>query len=443
MKFTTKLPFRDPDGGFYADLKQIAVVDHQPGEAFGETTLPPFLADLREQMGEERFDLFYGPRLYLASRGDVGKDFLARFPGTHVPHLGNKGQVYSLGSLAIARFMRASLWQGGVLCDGSEKVFTIEETPPACVWPWQYPEPRLSTIVPMAHRGTVSHERLQVFLRDVVQVSEPLEAIESAWSFHASSRHSALSREWFEQITNEGDKSLPFLFELEDTLAQLSWVREHDCVGHGFYRGCYLELYLMELSEIRNTEIAQTGRVLQELCTLIDRGFAPVVVNEYGANVDGTHRQTASWLWNLLHGLSVEDLSLSSPRLQSHIVSFLSEYKDQMGPVTVREVLRILAELIKDPTSRLVLIQQILPAVRIHPRVRRLPVLFLREASWPTVRYREYLGGERAVRVDPLIYERMDADPSLVLPAHGQGPYHLTDRELVYWFDVLSINRQK
>ncbi|NQV90441.1 hypothetical protein HQ487_03485 [Candidatus Uhrbacteria bacterium] len=441
MEFKTDLPFREPDGGFYADLKHIVVVDHQPGVSFGDAVLVPGFSALREEVGNDRFDLFYGPRLSLAGRGDLGHDFLARFPGTHVPLLGNRGHVYSLGSLAIDRFLRASAWQGGVLSDGTDEIFSIEETPRAHLWPWRYPEPALSTIIPAAERKLVSEARLQTFSDDVLSSGDPIKLIETAWSPHTRSRHEVAQGDQMRQCLQEHKRNLPLLFELEDTLAHLYWTREHPCVGQGFYRGCYLELYLMELSEIRNTEIAQTGRVLQELCTLIERGFAPVVVNEYGANVDGTHRQTASWLWNLLHGLTVQDLHLDSSTIHEHIARFMNAYKEQMGPVTVREVLRIFAELIDDPVSCIVLAQKILPMTHVHPQIRQLPVLFLREASWPTVRYREYLGGERAVRVDPLIYERMEANPSLVLPAHGQGPYHLTDRELVYWFDVLSINR--
>ena len=440
MKFQTSLPYREPDGVYYADLKHIAVLDHQPGEALqDEEDGEPFTV-VREFVEEEAFDAFYGPRLALASGGILGHDFVARFPGTHVPDLGNEGRVCSIGSLAFDRFVRAAAWQGGVLDESQEAVFTTELTPRAEIWPWTFPEPELTTIVPAPTRPVVSEERLQEFAQQLLQDRDPLRLIESAWSPRTLTSHDRLLLLAGNKMVSSRDRSLPFLFELEDTLACATWLQDHPCVGRGFYRGCYLEVSLMSLAKIRNTELAQTPRVLQELRSLIERGFAPIVVNEYGANVDGTHRQTASWLWNLLHGLPVTALDLSSDRLLAHVASFLAQHADHMGPVTVREVLRILAELIVDPVSRRVLATEILPATRLHPQVWQLPVLFLREASWPTVRYREYLGGERAVRVDPLVYDRMHEDPSLVLPAHGQGPYHLTDRELVPWFSILAIN---
>lgn len=441
MNFRTVLPYREPDAAFYADLKHITVLDHQPSEAFeGGEDAEPFIALDRFVSAESR-DAFYGPRLELAQRGILGHDFISRFPGTHVPDLGNAGQVRSVGSLAYDRFLRLARWQGGVLDESTEPVFTTGSTPRAGVWPWAFPEPELMTIIPAPTRSVVSDLRLKLFLDQLLLDQDPLRLIESAWSPRTGSKHGKTTQEVAKEILGRRDPNPPFLFELEDALACATWMQNHSSVGRGFYRGCWLEVSLMHLTAIRNTELAQTARVLQELRSLITRGFAPIVVNEYNANVDGTHRQTASWLWNLLHGLSVTALDLSSDQFYTHVASFLARHVDLMGPVTAREVLRILAELIVDPASHRVLATEILPATRSHSQVWQLPVLFLREASWPTVRYREYLGGDRAVRVDPLVYQRMNEDASLVLPAHGQGPYHLTDRELVPWFDILAINR--
>lgn len=441
MRFGTELPHCEPDGEYYAHLKHIVVLDHQPGESLEGDEDDESFTSLRELVGAEAFDVFYGPRLRLAASGSLGQDFVSRFPGTHVPELGNAGQVCSIGALALDRFMRLARWQGGVL-DGSEgSVFATESTPRAQVWPWAFPEPELTTIVPAPIRPVVSEARLALFGDQVLQDPDPLSLIEMAWSPRTLSHHDQVFLHAGRQIISGRDRDLPFLFELEDTLAHASWLRGHPCAGRGFYRGCYLEVSLMALPTIRNTELAQTSRVLQELRSLIERGFAPIIVNEYGANVDGTHRQTASWLWNLLHRLPASSLDLNSDRLHAHVVVFLTQYAGLMGPVTVREVLRILRELIVDPSSRQILEMEVLPATLHHPQVWRLPVLFLREASWPTVRYREYLDGQHAVRVDPLVYDRMYEDPSMVLPAHGQGPYHLTDRELAPWFDILAINR--
>lgn len=440
MQFQTCLPHREPDGDYYADLKKIQVVDHQPGEPLGsDDTSKPFTV-LREIVGVDAYDTFYGPRLQRAAEGTLGHDFIACFPGTHVPDLGNAGRLHSVGSLALDRFMRAALWQGGVLDDGDQPVHSIEATPRATHWPWSVPEPELVTIIPAPIRPVADEARLREFGDALVRSDDPLRDIEFAWSPRTDNLLDEESRTIATACLRGCEPGLTHLFELEDVFAHVQWARDQICVGRGVYRGCYLEVYLQDLAAIRNTEIAQTARVLQELRSLVERGFAPIVVNEYRANVDGTHRQTASWLWNLIHRLDASALALSADRLHSHVATFMGHFADRMGPVTMREVLRILTELIIDPSSRRVLVQEILPATFRHPQVWQLPVLFLREKSWPTVRYREYLGGDRAVRVDPLVYQMMDRDPSLVLPAHGQGPYHLTDRELVYWFDVLALN---
>ena len=444
MNFKTSLPYREPDGEFYAHLKHLTVMDHQPGESLHGVLSGDSFRSICEYVGEEAYEFFYGCRLKAALCAQTGHDHLARFPGTHVPSIGNNGRVYSLGSLAWDRFVRACAWEGGALDSIDQLPFTLEPVSHCQWWPWSVPEPGLTAIIPSSKRPIVCENQLLQMKHSVLFGEDPMRIIEQSWSPRTRSFHKENASEIARAVLSDlkvSPASIPFLFELEDVLGYGQWTHARTCVGRGVYRGCWLEVYLLPLSEIRNTEIAQTPRVLQELLSLIERGFAPLVVNEYGANVDGTHRQTASWLWNLLSGLDPGDLRLNSSDLQTHVRSFVDKNTESMGPVTIREVLRILAEFILDETSLCVLKNRVLPHMKDNGQITHLPVMFLRETTWPTVRYREYLGGEKAVRVDPLVYERMSQDPSLVLPAHGQGPYHLTDRELVYWFDVLAINR--
>lgn len=182
MHFQSDLPYREPDGEYYAQLKHIAVVDHQPGEAFNGDALGGGFDVVRDIVGPDRFDLFYGPRLRLAARNVLGRDFVARFPGTHVPDLGNRGVLRSLGSLAYDRFRYTAGIRGGVLCDPEEHVFTLEPTPRATLWPWRTAEPELVTIIPAPTRPIVSlPERLAWETRLRTQ-SDPLEVISTAWS---------------------------------------------------------------------------------------------------------------------------------------------------------------------------------------------------------------------------------------------------------------------
>jgi hypothetical protein len=443
MEFETDLPFTEPDAQAYEALKGVHTIDHQPGTALSESSL---LADspLVNMFGPARFEAFIRPRLVTAMLGLTGREHLARFPGTLVPALGNNGSQASLGSLLYDRFQAASYFQGGVCSSGRVEPFSTHSTQPCEYWPWSYPEPPLVTIVPDAQREDPNGNAQTLLNRLGNREYEcPLSAIRRGWAPLTGKPLPKVHDEVARVSLEAGWHSVPFYFELEDALAYALWLDGKKSVGMGVYRGCWLEVYLWPLRGIRNTELAQTPRVLQELHTLITRGFAPIVINEYGANVDGTHRQTASWIWNLLHCLEASDLETSSQdELDRKVTSFATHHAQDMGPVMTREVLRIFAEFMDDPASRTALTQVIFPKTRELPEIAAMPVIPLREQSWPTVRYHEYIGGMRAVRVDPAVYAAMRDRPELVLPAHGHGPYHLTDRALVPWFNVLEINAQ-
>lgn len=445
MRFKTNLPYKDPSHEHYGAGKGFTAIQKQVATSLPNTEYDSVWNPLAELVGEQRFRHFVRPRLELARRGIRQGEHLAAFPGTQVPALGNHGVTSNLGSLAIDRFLTTADMFGGVCDRSSGDRWHIEDAPMVELWPWSVPQPQLRTITPAANRSYYPRAAKE-FLRVLEggRYNNPLSVIQRAWCRHGHYSLTAMYQRVGKKLQKEVCSSPTFLFELEDVLSRAKWTNTLEWVGAGVYAGCWLEVYLCPIQRIRNQELAVTERVLQELETLVTDGYAPLVMNEYSANVDGTHRQVASWIWNLLHHIDDNTFGHQyEPQVLNVMVSnFARQHGERMGHVTLREVLRIFAEFMQDPKSRSVIVEKIYPLTKQHPEIRCLPVVLLREQTWPTVRFKEYLSGQAAVRVDPHIYYMMRSDSALALPAYGEGPYHFTDRTRIPWFDVLGINAQ-
>lgn len=201
-------------------------------------------------------------------------------------------------------------------------------------------------------------------------------------------------------------------------------------VGIGIERGVWCEIGLLDLSVIKATELVQTARAIQELRTLYMRGFAPIVVNEWGCNTDGSHRQVAAWLWNALCDSSSRHENVP----EASIENFLPLHRHDMGPLLAHEVDRVFREGCADKGLRII-IHDALREARPDRRVERLPVCLVPEWSAATVIKGPYDDHGTSIRVCPSVYGLMVRERQIVLPA--RGPYHRTDAFLLPWFKVV------
>lgn len=230
---------------------------------------------------------------------------------------------------------------------------------------------------------------------------------------------------------------LAFSFELEAVLGCLEHSWSLNITSYGEYKGCWVEVGRLPISQIQCTELVVVKRILAELVNIRTKGFAPIIVNEFGSDTDGTHRIVATWTWNLLRSIGDRECIIGDPQFHEAVKQFILRHENDMGPVVVRESLRALAEILTDPDMRVILASEVLPYVGRYYPVTHLPVLLLPEYSCGAVIKGPYDEGVASYRVDPSIYEYLSRDHSCVLPA--RGPYHLTDRALLPWFGILEL----
>lgn len=201
-------------------------------------------------------------------------------------------------------------------------------------------------------------------------------------------------------------------------------------VGIGVHNGTWCEIGLIELVSVKATELVQTGRAIQELRTLYTSGFAPIVINEFSCNADGSHRQVATWLWNAL----CDSKNRRRSDLGAAVGHFIAVHRDEMGPLLAHEVGRVFQEAWADDELRL-FIEHALCEARPDRTIERLPVVLVPEWSSATIVKGPYDDEGRSVRVCQSVYGLLARDRRVVLPA--RGPYHRTDACLLPWFRVV------
>ena len=128
-------------------------------------------------------------------------------------------------------------------------------------------------------------------------------------------------------------------------------------IGGGIFAANWVEVARLPLSAFCPTELCETDRLLEELINLVQRGFAPIVVNEDMCVADGNHRLAAAWLWNLFCSTSELNWDLGDQIFQLKVADFIRTRLVQ--PVLIHEVLDHLASLLSDSDSKQLLEESI------------------------------------------------------------------------------------
>lgn len=455
------MSFVGTDVGRYEALKRIHVLPgtEEAGELLdGPMSCPVPLGLPTGFVPHEAWTAFYARRLASAAFGGVEEPFPSAFPGSHLPH--PDGEIY-VGSLAIARFrhlltMPHGYPSMGPLADRARlPCFTVVPLPKRPDWAWGVEQPVLrevhmhtradclfdyevesfltwfaGQVQALLQEDPISFERIFHLIRLAWAGEDPhgftpetLELAEVATAFY---RTHSLKKNW-----------LAYFFELESLLSRIQFTRSLgiEPTGAGFYEERWLETGWLALPRLHCTELVVLERLVAEIETLHDRGFAPIVVDEHGNDTDGTHRLVAAWLNNILKATMQpgdDPFGLGfSVRLCTHV----ELHKDAMGPVVTHEALYALQQMLARPDLKARL-ERLAPAIRRADPVQRLPVVLLPEYSWVTVIKGAYDDGLGSYRVPYQVYRQLaTGGRDLVLPA--RGPYHRTDCSLLPTIRVL------
>jgi hypothetical protein len=241
------------------------------------------------------------------------------------------------------------------------------------------------------------------------------------------------------------DNILPFLFELEAMVSHISLGEKRESFARGVFAGNFIDVSLAPLTSIKATEFCVRERLFDEVINLSSRGFAPVVINEYGLVADGNHRLTAAYVWNVLKYAQDLEWSLDNVEFHKRIAAFpaaveagLLKTNSAVSPVSLHQALGHLASFLCRPDWRARLNTYTRPLLKRHDFIHELPVVMLPEYLSGAVVKSLYDEGEKIERACPSIYEAMSLNEHLVLPPRAS--YHFTDAALLPWFTVLKSN---
>jgi hypothetical protein len=241
---------------------------------------------------------------------------------------------------------------------------------------------------------------------------------------------------------------LPFIFELEAMASHLSLGEEREdrkSFARGVFAGNYIEVAMAPVTSIKPTEFCVRDRLFDEVINLSSRGFAPVVINEYGLVADGNHRLTAAYVWNILKYCQDLEWCLDNEQFQRRVAAFagavqkgLLKTKSPVSPISLHQALSHLSYFLCRPDWRARLNSYTRPLLKRHDFISDLPVVVLPEYLSGAVVKSLYDDGERIERACPSMYEAMSLNNHLVLPPRAS--YHFTDAALLPWFIVLKTS---
>ncbi|MBU6450680.1 MAG: hypothetical protein KGS72_02800 [Cyanobacteria bacterium REEB67] len=252
-----------------------------------------------------------------------------------------------------------------------------------------------------------------------------------------------LERQIDQEKAVNAENLLPFLFELEAIVSHVSLGERRESFASGVFAGNFIDVSLAPLTSIKATEFCVRERLFDEVINLSSRGFAPVVINEYGLVADGNHRLTAAYVWNILKYAQDLEWSLDSIEFQKRIAAFpaaveagLLNNGTTVSPVSIHQALGHLASFLCRPDWRARLTTYTRPLLKRHDFIHELPVVLLPEYLSGAVVKSLYDEGKKVERACPSIYQAMSLNEHLVLPPRAS--YHFTDAALLPWFTVLK-----
>lgn len=267
-----------------------------------------------------------------------------------------------------------------------------------------------------------------------------------SWGPRSIERTAGALRRYESRIT-EGNL-LPFLFELEAMASHISLAEEsgeRESFARGVFAGNFIDVSMAPLVTIKATEFCVRERLFDEVINLSSRGFAPVIINEYGLVADGNHRLTASYVWNILKYAQDLEWSLENSEFQRRVAKFseavkggLLKHGETPSPVSMHQALSHLAHFLCRPDWRARLNSYTKPLLKRHDFICELPVVVLPEYLSGAVVKSHYDEGTRVQRACPSIYEAMSLNHHLVLPPRAS--YHFTDAALLPWFTILKTS---
>lgn len=439
MQFYAGIPFSAPDQELYVGLKHIRPIRSQPADELlpRDERIPGIVIELVGTDMASTWMSYTCHRLEAAALGQRGATAIpSPFPGRLLPRTNADLAPLDRGCTQIGWARHALEMEQPM--EGIELLTKRHERSGLSV----------ITFSDVNRSGTWEERLLRAEARELLHARDLTRAmawVDRLWSpgqTLPTLRRSLvdLARELME-LTRKNLKSikppqepdsLALLIEVHDAVRRLE---AHaalgiDRLGIGAFNGVWCEVGLMELAAIKATELVQTERAIQELAAIYTRGFAPVVINEWGCNTDGSHRQVATWIWNVLcvakrkHHVDVAEA----------VCDFVNRHSMDMGELLVHEVERVFREAWDTPALR-----QIVEAAHGEARpgrcVEYLPVVLVPEWSAATVIKSLYDDEGRSVRVCPSVYAALARDHRLTLPA--RGPYHRTDAFLLPWFQVV------
>lgn len=429
MKFVASIPYRSADVGIYEELKSVVAIREQPARELSvfEGRLPDSIVRLVGSSMASAWMAYAVERLREAALNRQGPRMIpSPFPGRFLPRGGGRGPV-DRGCLQVD-------WARHAL-EMEQPVETAERI-----------ERRLNgsglqilRFSLAGRNGEWDERRLREEAQDLLWArdrSKALTWVDRLWSpgqVLPPVRREVLSivRDFIAPFHGQVHDSLALLLEVHDVVRRLEThaALGIERVGVGVERGVWCEVGLIDLAAIKATELVQTARAVQELRTIHTRGFAPIVINEWGCNTDGSHRQVAAWLWNALCAAKGRRIGI-----EAAVGTFIEEHHVQMGTLLAHEIERVFREAYADEALRSI-IEEAFCEAAMDRRVARLPVVFVPEWSAATVVKGLYDDSDRSIRVCPSVYGLMARDPRIVFPA--RGPYHRTDALPLPWFQVV------
>lgn len=269
---------------------------------------------------------------------------------------------------------------------------------------------------------------------DTTSLSETLSFIHSSWTttilpvFDESAM-----RIISEFVSTCPVVSLPVLFELEAFAALSGFLRDEKRIGSGFYNGYWIELLEKPIADCLPTELCENARLFDELLNLPQRGFAPLIVNEFDCIADGNHRLISFWIWNILKHCLQTPWDLGDPSFLQKVAEYCSDVN--MPPVARHQALSHLALFLIDEEQRTILKEFLVSRLRQFKTIDRVPVLLLPEYCALAVDG-SYRDSQQMSRIHPAAFEMMARDNALVLPPRTS--YHFADCAPLPWFRILA-----